>query len=141
MYKDTVTLFNRAGTKWKVHKLTNVDLNADRAAILATYGETSSDNAKLHIKDSNGTVNGLTYVEPMSYTGANGTITFRSGENFDFFMLGEYNTAQGQAITEVDDTAYVDGFYNYLNSVRDYVFAISSVARYSVIPHFEIMGR
>ena len=135
MYKDTVTLFNRVGTKWKVHVLRNVDLNVDRMSILATYGESSGDSAKLHIKDKNGYVCGLKYVEPTRYTGAVGTVTFRSGEDFDFFTKGEYSTA------EVDDTAYIDGFYNYLNAVRDDVFAVSSVARYSVIPHFEIMGK
>lgn len=135
MYKDTVTLFNRSGNTWKVHVLNNVDLNIDRMAILATYGENSADTAKLHIKDYNGTVCGYKYVEPHEYTGADNEITFRSGEDFDFFATGAYS------YTEVNDTDYIDGFYNYLNSVRDHVFAISSVARYSVIPHFEIMGR
>lgn len=31
-------------------------------------------------------------------------------------------------------------FYNHVNDEYDYVFAITSVAKYTAIPHFEIMG-
>ena len=63
------------------------------------------------------------------------SITFTSGTDFDFLILGTY------PITEpIADDDYLDGFYNQVNSEYDYVFAITSVAKYSVIPHFEIMG-
>jgi hypothetical protein len=39
-----------------------------------------------------------------------------------------------------DDDYGREGFYNYMNDRYDYVFAITKVAEYSVIPHFEIMG-
>ena len=63
------------------------------------------------------------------------SITFTSGTDFDFFMLGEYSTTE-----PIADNDYIDGFYNYVNDEYDYVFAITKVAEYSVIPHFEIMG-
>ena len=141
MYKDTVTIFNRyrfpTGDVWYPTVLHGVDLNIDHAAITAKYGENSRDNAKLHIKVDGGTVGGKTYVQPKEYQAllsTNGYITFAAGEEFDFFFAGEWAGA-------VRDADYLDGFYNYMNTRFDNVFAISSVAQYIVIPHFEIMGR
>ena len=54
MYKDTITLFNRKegneGDTWYPTVLRNVNLNMDRAAILAKYGAESADSAVLHIR-------------------------------------------------------------------------------------------
>lgn len=135
MYQDRVTIFNRVGNTWQAKPLSGVDLNVDRMAVLATYGASSGDSAKLHIKYNGDNVGDYIYKEPKQFTGG-AEITFRSGEEFDFFMEGIWD---GDAV--VDDTAYIDGFYNYMNANYDNVFAISSVAKYSVIPHFEIMGR
>ena len=41
----------------------------------------------------------------------------------------------------MNDADYVDGFYNFCNTIYDYSFAITSVAKYSVIPHFELMAK
>lgn len=148
MYADTVTLFNRYdnGTEdvWFPTVLHGVDLNIDKAAIVATYGENSTDNARLHVRcgidDGAITVGGKTYLPPklwkaQSESEAAGSLTFTSGQNFDFFIVDEWNGGV------VDDADYIDGFYNFCNNLYDFCFAITSVARYSVIPHFEIMAK
>ena len=138
MYVDTVTVFNRYNGTWKGVVLYNVDLNTDKAMMLKTYGENSQDRSKLHIKYKvkNGVcyIGEYRYVEQREYTGENGTITFQEGNNMSFFMKG---TAP---IFTANDSDYLDGFFDYMNANYD-VYAISSCAKYSVIPHFEILGR
>jgi hypothetical protein len=52
MYTDVITLFNRKegdeGDTWYPSVLRNVQLNMDRAAIVAEYGATATDNAVLN---------------------------------------------------------------------------------------------
>lgn len=138
MYRDTVTVFNRYNGEWKGTVLNNVDLNIDRAMMLRQYGENSQDRSKLHLKysEANGSyyVDGKRYVEPREYTGADGTFTLAEGNNMSFYMEGR------APIFSASDEDYTDGFFDYMNSHYN-VFAISSVARYSVIPHFEVIGR
>lgn len=179
MYRDTITLFNLYNGIWRATVLRNVDLNADRAAILARYGAESSDRAKLHVAfqpnaDGTITIGGNVYVKPEDYKGEAGTITFASGNLFSFFSsfawdgdedgilysfgtfdpwnsvkkldggtFNPWNTGDvydGNHIL-IDDGAYDEGFYNYMNSKYGDIFAVSNVARYSVIPHFEVMGK
>lgn len=139
MYKDTVTVYNRYNGVWKGEVLRYVDLNADRAAIVAKYGADSKDRAKLHIRY---TVNASvyicgdkTYVEPSAYTGVSGTFTLASGNNATFFVEGD------TGLYSAADSAYVDGFYDYANRTWDKCYSVTSAARYSVIPHFEVMGQ
>lgn len=138
MYRDTVTVFNRYNGVWKGIVLYNVDLNADKAMMLRTYGEHSQDRSKLHIKYANRNggcyIGAYQYVTPDAYTGASDTITFQEGNNMSFYMEG---TA---TILSANDTDYLDGFLDYMNANYN-VFVISSCAKYSVIPHFEIVGR
>ena len=61
---------------------------------------------------------------------------FRSGEVVDFFMVGEWDGED-----TINDGDFDKGFYNYMSATRDGVYTVTSVARYSVIPHFEILGR
>lgn len=146
MYQDTITLFNRKpgergqGDTWYPTVIRNVNLNIDRAAILAKYGESSQDNAVLHVKyqrdGKNILVSDKPWMPPKEWDKTVDSITFASGNNFDFFWLGEWD---GGIVT---DAQYMDeGFYNFMNRTHDYVFAVTSVAMYSVIPHFEIMGK
>ena len=136
MYRDTVTIFNRLranGTDtWYPTVLHGVDLNVDASAIRKAYGADTRDRAKLHIQYSSGIViQGHQYFLPESWAGVG--ITFHDGELFDFFWDGEWTEI-------VHDEDYKDGFFNYMKRNHDMVFAITSIARYSVIPHFEIMG-
>ena len=144
MYNDTITLFNRKpggvrGDTWYPTVIKGVNLNIDRAAILSKYGAESQDNAVLHIRYATTgdhiTVAGKPWMPPKEWDQTEDSLTFTGGSKFDFFWKGEWT---GGIVTDSD---YVDGFYGWMNNTHDYVFAVSSVARYSVIPHFEIMGR
>lgn len=155
MYSDTITLFNRRkeenGVVWYPTILHGVDLNADRGAIIAKYGEQSTDTASLHVKFStseegdviighDGERNEIRkkYHSPKRWRSLedfSGTITFQDGNDFDFFAAGAW------ADEPIPDLNYVDGLYAYMNKKYDHVYAITSVAKYSVIPHFEILAR
>ena len=56
MYNDTITLFNRyeskLGDTWYPSILHNVNLNMDKASIIAKYGSDSQDNAVLNVQYS-----------------------------------------------------------------------------------------
>lgn len=151
MYQDTITLFNRKpGDRgqpdiWYPTVIRGVNLIVDRAAILAKYGAESQDNAVLNIQYSleDGAIliqcsedEKKPWMPPKEWDRTEDSLTFASGTDFDFFWQGEWT---GGIVSDED---YMDeGFYGYMNREHDYVFAISSVARYSVIPHFEIMGK
>lgn len=149
MYQDTITLFNRKpgergqGDTWYPTVITGVNLMIDRAAILAKYGPESKDNASLHIryqsKDGAITIacdsgTEKPWMPPKEWDKTEDAITFST--EGDFFCKGEW---KGGIVSDADYGP--DGFYSHMNKTRDYVFAVSSVARYSVIPHFEIMGK
>ena len=151
MYTDVITLFNRKpgergqGDTWYPTVIKGVNLNIDRASILAKYGAEAQDNAVLHIRyrKENGDIRIVCasdtekqWMPPKEWDKTEDSVTFTSGNDFDFFWKGEWT---GGIVT---DAEYLDeGFYNYMNRTKDYVFAVSSVAMYSVIPHFEIMGK
>lgn len=155
MYDKTVTVFNFYGSStvsmWYPHVLHNVDLITDKGQILKKYGPDSTDNAELHIvytmqdgkqviKDASG--NMLPWLPPKEWERqANDSladaITFGPD---DFFMLGEW---MGGIVDDADyqDRRY-DGFYPYMNDRYDFVYLVSSVGGpYTVIPHFEILGK
>lgn len=151
MYQDTITLFNRKagergqGDTWYPTVIKGVNLNIDRSAIVAKYGAESKDNAVLHIRyrKENGEIaivcdsdTEKPWMPPKEWDKTEDSITFTDGNAFDFFWKGEWTEGI------VTDAQYQDeGFYGYMNRTHDYVFAVSSVAVYSVIPHFEIMGK
>ena len=148
MYNDTVTIFNRyqskLGDMWYPTVLSGVNLNVDKAAIIAKYGPESQDKASLNIKYSRPgnvvTVGKKPYLLPEDWERLPndylpGNITFKSGSNFDFFYGGDWGGED-----PISDNDYTNGFYDYMNNHYDMVFVISSVAMYSEIPHFEIMG-
>lgn len=148
MYQDTVTLFSRTGDVWRATVLPHVDLNSDEAALIAKYGADSKAKASLHVRyfttaigfsveDNTDMV--CLFKPPKEYTGADNTITFRpasTGEVTDFFMEGAWDGDPA-----INDGDFDTGFYDYMSATRDGVYTIISVARYSVIPHFEILGR
>lgn len=148
MYQDTVTVFtrywSRLGDVWYPTVLHNVNINTDRSNIIARYGESSSDSAVLNIgfteQAGQKIIAGKTYKKPKEWDaqlndGIQDTITFHTGEKFDFFYLGEWSA------DPVNDDDYPEGFYDYMQANYDDVYAMTSVAEFSVIPHFEIVGR
>lgn len=148
MYSDTVTIFNRyrsrLGDMWYPTILRNVNINSDKANIRTNYGEQSQDNIVLNVQyelaDGNKVVAGKRYLLPKEWDAQTNdvlaeTITFNSGQGFDFFLIGEYEE------DVIDDNDYIDGFFNYMNDKFDNVFVVTSVSEFSVIPHLEITGR
>ncbi len=149
MYDDTVTLFNRLHKRevdlWFPTVLRDADFNSDRAAVVARYGSQSQDKAMLHVKyrqtESGILAGGKLWLLPKEWaaqeeTALASSLTFEAGEYFDFFLLGEWPDE-----TAISDSDYRDGFFNHINRQRDFVFTVTSAARYSMIPHFEITGK
>lgn len=151
MYKDTVTLFNRYTTKdrkiiWYPTVLRGVNLNVDKASIVAKYGSNSQDNAVLNVKYHSGDdvimVGDKRYLLPKEWSKQTEdtlaeSLTFTTGkEEFDFFYEGEWESDE-----PILDDDYTSGFYSYMNNNYDNVFAITSVSKFSVIPHFEVVGK
>lgn len=154
MYNDTITLFNRYQTRsgdiWYPTVLHNVDLNTDKAAVVARYGENATDNAVLHVKyqrkDKDMIIAGKKYKAPKEWDrqvndDLPGTVTFTAGQKFDFFIKGEWEGGTDP----IDDESgeYGDtGFYDFMNSKYDHVYAITNVSGpFHLIPHFNITGR
>lgn len=147
MYQDTITLFNRKKKSdndvWYPTIIRNVNLNIDKAAILAKYGAESQDKAMLSIRYKNNEqdvlIAGKPWKPPIEWEEQVNellpeTMTFQSG---DIFMQGEWLGSN-----PIEDAEYEEGFYDYLSKKLDYVFLITEVSGpYVLIPHFEIMGR
>ena len=152
MYQDTVTLFIRKegneGDTWYPVILPNVQINTDRAAIVAKYGAESADSAQLHVRyvqeGNEKKIAGKTWKPPKEWEkllDKTDTITFTPGDRFDFFWLGNWESEDPVYDSDFTGIAFT-GFYNFMNRNFDNVYAISSVGGpYSVIPHFEILGK
>jgi hypothetical protein len=147
LYKQTVTLFNRKDvdgvTFWYPTVIEDVHLIIDRSTIIATYGEQASDNAELHIRylpdGDSAIVADKVYMRPKEFRASGDpetNLTFAFGEDFDFIMAGVY-----EGSSPINDEEYRNGFFNYMNKAYDEVFAITSVSKFNLIPHFEIAAR
>lgn len=150
MFNDTITVFNSyedsfKNITWYPTVIRGVNLLIDKAAIVAKYGAESKDNALLNIHyqtiDGQIFVDGKPYFPPKEWKHQTNdmlaeSITFASGTDFDFFMLGEYPIKE-----PIKDENFRNGFFEEIKKEYDYVFAITSVGNYSVIPHFEITGK
>ncbi len=151
MYDKTITIFNyfesKDGAVWYPRIIPDVDLSTDIGAILKKYGPGSTDRAELHIAyaersgqkvivDNDGAE--LSWMPPKEWSKQIesellNSITFGPD---DFFMEGVW---EGSPINEDD---YPDGFYNFVNNQYDFVYKVSSVGGpYTLIPHFEILGK
>lgn len=157
MYNDHVTVFNfyesptTGEVTWYPHSLQMCDLITDRGAITKKYGQDSTDTAQLHIRlydeadagdicvlTSGGSY--LPYLPPKEWKKQTNdklaeSITF---SDKDFFIKGIWIGRD----SPVSDDDYRGGFYQHVNNINDNVFKISSVGGpYTVIPHFEILGK
>ena len=148
MYNDVVTVFNRyensSGVFWYPSVIKNVNVNIDKGYVLRQYGADSQDNAilnvKYHLADGKKMVCKKTYLPPKEWENQTNdllseSITFYGGNDFDFFWIGEWEGTE-----PINDDDY-NGFFSYMSKKHDYVFRISLVSEFSVIPHFEITGR
>ena len=149
MYRDTITLFNRyrsrLGDMWFPTVLNGVNLNIDRASVVERLGAESKDKVIVNIRYVNVNdkklVDGKEYLTPKVWDSQvveelPNTLTFTPDNDFDFFMVGEYGNTE-----PINDDDYPEGFFDYISNQYDYVFAITSVSEFSVIPHFEITGK
>lgn len=151
MYKDTITLFNRYTIKdrkviWYPTIMRGVNLNVDKASIVAKYGSNSQDNAILNVKyqntDDGVKVSDKLYLLPKEWSkhtenALKESFTFIAGtQEFDFFYIGEWKNEDN-----IFDDDYINGFYSHMKNNYDNVFAITSVSKFSVIPHFEVVGK
>lgn len=152
MFSDTITVFNSYKDSfkritWYPTVIHGVNLLIDKAAIIAKYGAERNDNAILNIHydivDGQIMVDGKPYLPPKEWSHQTNdklpeSITFASGKDFDFFMLGEYEITEPIADSDI---LWPNGFYDYMNAEYDFVFAITSVGGpYTAIPTFQIMG-
>lgn len=151
-----VTIFNfyesSTAAIWYPHVLSGV-LWRLTGADHETVRTDSTDNAQLHIPF--GVKNGrkiivdtvgkeLPWLPPKEWNRQVNdllpdSITFNPST--DFFMVGAWDGA-----VLVNDADYTDrryeGFYAFMNAEKDFVYLISSVGGpYTVIPHFEILGK
>ena len=113
-------------------KIADEDLNAVKEIML----KQAQDNALLNVR----LPSEKPYSPPKEWAAledpANG-ITFASGQQFDFFWLGEWPDD-----APISDDDYTEGFYDYMNKRYDHVFAVSSVnGPFTVIPHLEVTGK
>lgn len=141
MYKDSVTVFNRVKTRngdmWYPRHLDGVNLNKDRGAIVAQYGETSQDNAVLNVRLDGDKVGEYSYLPPKEWQRLEDKAGFITFAPEDFFFEGEWD-----GDTPVSDDGYGDlSFFQYMTQNYDFVYKVTSVGYFSVIPHFEIAGR
>lgn len=129
---------------WYPHILKNVNLVIDKAGLLARYGAECKDNAKLSIKyrPDNGMtlVGNIVYLPPKEWskqTNLAEAITFNMDPNyFDFFVVGVVDS-----LDPVKDEDYPDGFFEHKKKDEDFCFAITSVSKFDMIPHFEILAK
>lgn len=150
MFKETITVFNRyhnsLGDTWYPHVLNNVELNIDKASMIAKYGAESTDTASLYVgyTNINGEifVDGIKFLPPKEWAkqvndDLRDTLTFNDdAQNGDFFIVGDLGYRE-----PILDEDYKKGFYNELNTKLDYCYSITSVGIYKLIPHFEITAK
>jgi hypothetical protein len=151
IYTQTITLFNRHyetanGVEklyWYPTVIPSVHLVANRAKIISMYGELCQDNVLLHIRYSpsgaDAAIEGKTYIKPLVYAATQDVssyITFNMGDNFDFFIEGEWDGED-----RIDDDAYQSGFFDYMNHNSDHAWVVTNCTQYFLLPHFELTGR
>ena len=143
MFQDMVTVFNRRDGLWYPTVIQGVHVEHSAGAGPAAYGGQRADSVTVLVPyvpvDGAVTVAGKVYLPPKLWQKVEEPerfITFASGEQFDFFVLGPW-----EETGPVSDEGWPGGFFDHLNRSRDGVFAISSAQRFGALPHFEIVGR
>ena len=151
LYRQDITLFNRivlatGEILWRPTVIEKVHLIVNKSNTWSSYGGSSTDTVTLHVRytlnGGDAYVAGKKYYEPKEYRKAEypaDGITFAYGDSdvCDFFVEGKHDSEE----TIWDDAYDRNGFYNFMNKNFDNVFAIQSVSKYNLIPHFEIMAR
>lgn len=141
MYRDTVTVFNRVKTKngdvWYPKILRGVNLNKDRGAIVAKYGEESQDNAILNVRLNGSKVGEYDYYTPVEWQRLEDKTNAVTFAPEDFFYEGEWTGSSPAADENYGDLS----FFEYMTKNFDFVYKITTIGYFSVIPHIEVAGR
>lgn len=131
-YKDTVTIFNRYEhdytEKWFPTVLHGVRLLVNRGAKIAASGETNSDSASLHIRTETMEKQYLLPKEWKALEEKKDVFTLADG---DFFVEGDVSS----------EDSSIDGFAEYMKQKYDQCFTVTTVDRYTLIPHLEVGGK
>ncbi len=150
MYQKTITLFNyHAKTdSWYTTVFVGTDLIENTGTNATRQGQTNSDAVDLLIHVRKDKTADTIYSNPAlhldkQYVGSKTYAAIENPRNYftftpesDFFIVGSYYSAE-----PVADAEFEDGLYSAMNAAHDGVYMVSSVAFYSLIPHFEIGGR
>jgi len=150
VYDKTITVFSRKkqgkDTVWYATVMDGVSITD--TVVESENGqarEHTGDNVRVVVRtqpESDGTVfvSGKEYLNPKEWNRADAisdSFSLKSGSDFDFFIYGDYDEFDG-----AKDSLYEpNGFYQYMRKNYDRVYVISSVALFTVLPHFEIGGR
>ena len=153
MHNAKITVFNRYYSKqlkaytWYPHVLSGVYFNADKSANIAKTGLENADIAKLHvpyrIEDGRIFIGDLEYMTPKEWERQTNdsyatTVTFQEGQ--DFFILGGFAEEPIPDNDPIFNQGTMTGLEDYMNRYFDDVYSITSVGKYTAIPHFEIGG-
>lgn len=164
LYKQTITLFNRVPggvdepSVWVPTVIPGVHLVISKSSDWSGSAGGSSGDVKLNIRyrrsGNDILIRCLTTPQGSSayykrwyerkqwrrLPDKRNALTFSYGDNdgFDFFVEGVF-TEFASPISDLDFGR--SGFYNHVNAEYDNVFAINSVSRFDVIPHFEITAK
>lgn len=162
IYNQTITLFNRIPgirgepTIWIPTIIEGVHLVVEKSSSWDNRGGRSENNARLHIQYK--TFGGKPFIRCKTTCGVNlysewyepkawrrlldpgAGLTFSFGENNDFDFFAEGTIDEFPAPIS-DENFEHKGFYRYMKDNYDNVFAICSVSKHNLIPHFEITAR
>lgn len=133
MFDREITLFNLHGKKWYTTLFTGVQMNAVSAKTATTHGLNNGDTVEIII---NLPCEGE-YVEPKAYAALSdpaGYFTFAPGSSF--IVAGNHMEDE-----QLEQDDYEQELYHELNTALDGVYMVTSAVYYSLIPHFEIVGR
>lgn len=164
LYAQTITLFSRvqAGhgspVMWHPTVIDGVHLITDHASSWNVNGGRTNDNAKLHIRYVPVNGEAIVHCRDLQHQGQllmkkwcpvkawrrtpdpDTCLSFAYGDNddYDFFIEGVHDAF----LAPVSDDAFGrNGLYAYLNTLYDNVFAITSVHKCDLLPHFVIGAR
>ena len=148
MNVGTITVFNRYDAaandvRYYATIIHGATLQVDKAASVSTSGLKDADSMWCSIPYENHvdhiTVDGYLHLSPKEWASQVGdareqSVTFDEGR--DILLDGAWD---GPAVVNADEYDRV-GFLGHLRSRFDGVYLINSVARYDLIPHFELGG-
>lgn len=134
VFDASMSIFEQAGV-----------VNADSIGMVVNDLESGVVEVQLHgDKQAKKLVGGKTWLPPKEWEkleDQSKALTFTAGNRFDFFWLGDWGNEDPIHDSDFSGPGTL-GFYQHMNKTHDYVFAITSVGGpYSIIPHFEIMGK